>query len=292
MGIAYYGAKSGPTVFYLHGFPGCRFSGVFFDGPGKKLGARVIAVERPGIGISSPQPGRKPQDHANDIRELAEHLGLKSYGIIGVSGGGLYALACAYFLPEQQLTGVSIVCGMGPADIGIQGMNWSNWLCFKGLFYFPSLVRWLQTKVATALQSHSKEKTEEIVRDQLSRRTPNSYDWLGLWGKDAAVLADPDFVLLLLDFYREHYKQGVDGFMDDGRIFTSDPSFCLQDIRASLPIQMWYSRQDTNVPLRMGEAIAARLKSRPEFYIIEDETHLGLVLKYRHNALERLLEKM
>lgn len=103
MGYVLYGTQGGYSVFYLHGLPGCRLSGVFFDDPGKRLGARVIAVERPGIGISSPQPGREIKDHVSDIQELAEHQHIDSYGIIGVSGGGPYALACAYHLPEQQL---------------------------------------------------------------------------------------------------------------------------------------------------------------------------------------------
>jgi hypothetical protein len=151
VGIAYYGAQSGPAVFHLHGFPGSRLSGVFFDEPGKKLGARIIALERPAIGISSPQPGRNVLDHANDIREIAEHLNLQSSGIIGVSGGGPYALACAYSLPEENLKSLSIVGGMGPIDMDTKGMNWSNWLIFKGLMHLPAIVRWLQRNTVAVL---------------------------------------------------------------------------------------------------------------------------------------------
>ena len=287
LGVAYYGATSGSAVIYLHGYPGCRLSGgAFFDAPGKKLGARIIAVERPGIGNSSPQPGRKLLDHANDIRELAEHLNLQSYGIIGVSGGGPYALACAYSLPEEKLKSVSIIGGIGPIDVGTKGMNWSNWLIFKGLLHFPAIIRWLQTRVVAQLNDLSNEKIVKLVHSRLSKK---SNSWVS---PDLMTLKDPEFLTMMLDFYREHYKQGVDGNMEDGRVLISDWGFRLKDIRSSIPIQLWYSKKDTNVPFRMGEAIASRLSSRPDFFVNEDETHLNLVLKCSADALERLLEKL
>ena len=286
LGIAYYGAKNGPAVIYLHGYPGCRLSGgALFDALGKKLGARIIAVDRPGIGNSSPQPGRNLLDHANDIRELTEYLKLPSYSIIGVSGGGPYALACAYSLPEEQLKCVSILGGMGPIDLGTKGMNWSNWLIFKGLLHFPVVIRWLQNRVIALLNSLSNEKIVEQVRSRLSKK---SYSWVS---RDLVALRDPEFLTMTLDFYREHYKQGVDGHMEEGRLLTSDWGFRLENIRASVPIQLWYSKKDTNVPFRMGEAIASRLSSRPDFYVSEDQEHLTFILKYSADALERVLEE-
>lgn len=188
VGYALFRAETGPTVFYLHGFPGCRLSGSLFEGPAKQRGVRIVAIERPGIGISSPQPGRSALDHAEDIRQLAQHLEIKSYGIIGLSGGGLYALACAYALPEEQLKSVSVVVGMGPMDIGMKGMCLSNWLIFQGLLYFPALTRWIQSKVATALHSVPIEKYVEMT---MRRHGTLLYRWFGPTAKDAEYLEDP-----------------------------------------------------------------------------------------------------
>lgn len=288
VGYALFGAENGPTVFYLHGFPGCRLSGVFFDGPGKQHGARIVAVERPGIGISSPQPGRSALDHAEDVRQLAEHLEIKSYGIIGVSGGGLYALACAYALPQERLKSVSIVAGMGPNDIGLSGMSWANWLTFQGLSYCPGLVRWLQHKIANVLTTIPTEKLVDMYRRSSGTLL---YRWFGPNQKDAVYLEDPHFYASMLEFQKEHYKQGVEGFLEDGRVFVSDLGFRLEDIRASLPLQLWCGEQDTNVPLRIGRAVAGRLRCQPALYV-RDETHLSLVMKCRFMALERLLDNM
>ncbi|SPO07625.1 uncharacterized protein DNG_10320 [Cephalotrichum gorgonifer] len=290
IGFACFGAQSGPTIFYLHGFPGSRVSGRFFDEPAKKLGARIVAVERPGIGISSPQPGRKLLDHADDIRDLAEHLDIKSYGIIGLSGGGPYALACAYSLPEENLKSVSVVCGMGPIEMGTKGMSWSNWLMFNGLMYFPRLMRWFQNEVVKVLRRIPNEKIVDAATKKLSGES--SRGWFRGNPTDNRILSNPELLTVMLDSYREHYRQGADGFMEDGRVLTSDWGFRLEDIRSSIPIQLWYSRHDTNVPIQMGEAIAASLGSRPDFRVVQGETHLSLALKYTSDALERLLEKM
>lgn len=286
LSFALYGGQTGSAVFYLHGYPGCRLSGtLFFDKPGKELGARIIAVDRPGIGNSSPHPGRTFVDHANDIGELAEHLKLDSYGVIGVSGGGPYALACAYALPQDRLKGVSVIGGMGPIDIGTKGMNWGNWLTFMGLLYFPWIIRLLQRRVVAVLNKMPNEKIVDLVSSRLSSKSSR---WLT---PDLETLNDPALLNAMLDAYREHYKQGVDGHMEEGRVLTSDWGFRLENIRDDIPIQLWYGKNDSNVPLRMGEAIAARLNGRPDFFV-EEETHLNLVLKYSAQALERLLENM
>jgi hypothetical protein len=109
---------------------------------------------------------------------------------------------------------------------------------------------------------------------------------------DLDIMSDPMSLNMLLDFYREHYKQGIDGHMQEGRILTSDWGFRLEDIRSDLPIQLWYSKKDSNVPFQMGEVIAGRLGSRPKFFVKEQETHLKLVLRFAADALQRLVEKM
>jgi hypothetical protein len=121
LGYAQYGLLTGPAVFYLHGLPGSRMEGALFDAPVIKPLARIIAVDRPGYGLSSPQPNRTILDHAKDIEYLARHLNLDSYAVMGISGGGPYALACAAMLPADKLKAVLIICGMGPPEVGKKG---------------------------------------------------------------------------------------------------------------------------------------------------------------------------
>ncbi len=82
LGYAQYGLRTGRTVFYLHGLPGSRIEAAAFDAMAVKLGARIIAVDRPGIGWSSPLPERTILDHVKDIEHLAEFIELDSYGVL------------------------------------------------------------------------------------------------------------------------------------------------------------------------------------------------------------------
>lgn len=82
LGYAQYGAPTSRAVFYLHGLPGSRIEAAAFDEHGVKLGIRIVGVDRPGVGWSSPHPGRKILDHANDIEHLAKHLELEDYGVL------------------------------------------------------------------------------------------------------------------------------------------------------------------------------------------------------------------
>ena len=82
LGYAEYGSRTGRAIFFLHGWPGSRIEAVHLDGLGKKLGARIISVDRPGFGWSSPQPERTMLDHPKDIDHLATHLKLDHYGVM------------------------------------------------------------------------------------------------------------------------------------------------------------------------------------------------------------------
>lgn len=82
LGYAQYGSPTGRAILYLHGLPGSRVEAVQFDELAVRLGGRIIAADRPGIGWSSPQPNRTVLDHAKDIEHLAQHLELDVYGVL------------------------------------------------------------------------------------------------------------------------------------------------------------------------------------------------------------------
>ena len=82
LGYAQYGSQTGRSVFYVHGHPASRLEGAHLHDLGLKLGARIIAPDRPGIGWSSPQPDRTLLDYPKDLENLADHLKLESYGVL------------------------------------------------------------------------------------------------------------------------------------------------------------------------------------------------------------------
>ena len=107
------GDPKGPAVFVFHGTPGSRLEVSCDQVPIISSGVRFIAVDRPGYGHSTFQRGRRLADWASDVTRLADHLKIDGFSVIGVSGGGPHAAACARFISERVL-GAGIVSGVGP----------------------------------------------------------------------------------------------------------------------------------------------------------------------------------
>jgi pimeloyl-ACP methyl ester carboxylesterase len=112
--IAYeqFGHPRGEPVMFFHGMP---FSRLITPPTSPDLGVRVISLDRPGYGLSDVQPGRKLLDYCDDVRAVADHLGLLRFAVAGVSAGGAYALACARDLGDR-VTRAVVVAGVAHPD--------------------------------------------------------------------------------------------------------------------------------------------------------------------------------
>lgn len=90
LGYAQYGKPDGEPLFYFHGHPGSRLEGRFAHKAAAEAGFRVIALDRPGYGLSDFKPGRALKDWPEDVAEAADMLGLAKFSVAGASGGGPY----------------------------------------------------------------------------------------------------------------------------------------------------------------------------------------------------------
>lgn len=88
-------SSSATSLIFLHSFPSYRFEAVGLEPWAVKFSVRVISPDRPDLGLSTHDPRRKLVNHPIQIAQLTKHLGLKQYRVIGGSGGGPYAVACA-----------------------------------------------------------------------------------------------------------------------------------------------------------------------------------------------------
>src|SRR5271157_2358409 len=115
LGYTECGNPQGKPVFYFHGTPGSRIECNIFLEAANSIGARIIVADRPGFGLSDFQKGRRILDWPNDVAELADNLGIDRFAILGLSGGGPYAAACAFKIPER-LKAVAMVSSAYPYD--------------------------------------------------------------------------------------------------------------------------------------------------------------------------------
>ena len=284
LGYAQYGSLNGRAVFYLHGTPGARLEAAAYDQKAKDIGARIIGVDRPGLGWSSPHPGRKMLDHPKDIEHLAGHLGLDEYGVLGMSGGGPYALACAASLPASQLKAVAIGCGLGTPDMSRYGMRWQNYLGLRwGYRYVPSLCGWWFKSDAGARLDLNDTQRLKLMKQQFAKS--------GAHEKDVEAFKEEDLLRLMLRTAREYWGQGLDGVTQDGHVICTDWGFRVEDIRKDLPVRLWHGKLDVFVPPSHGEQVALRLGSKAHLRLV-DETHLTLFTDRRGDILEDLVKAM
>ena len=242
LGFAQYGDPKGKPLFYFHGWPASRLSAAYYDILANKLNIRIIAPDRPGFGLSDFQPNRTLLDWPDDVRVLADHLKIKKFAVMGVSGGGPYAAVCAYKIPER-LTNVGIVVGLGlisgPESVG--GLLWLSkvgWLTFQ----YP-LVR----KASAYLQYLNARYGLFAGLNRLA------------WGRaDRKLLDDASMSRRLSATGREGFRQGYKGPEFDLKLFTSDWGFDLKNIRAKT--YLWYGEKDQNASLAMGKHYASKIK--------------------------------
>ena len=112
---------TGLAVFWQHGIPSTGAPPEPLFASAAERGIRWVSHDRPGYGGSTPQPGRDVASAAADVASIADALGIGRFAVMGDSGGGPHALACAAVLPGLVL---ATVCMSGPAPFGAEGLDW------------------------------------------------------------------------------------------------------------------------------------------------------------------------
>ncbi|MCG6500466.1 alpha/beta fold hydrolase, partial [Kitasatospora sp. A2-31] len=115
------GDPRGRPVFLLHGTPGSRVGPHPRTSVLYRLGIRLVSFDRPGYGDSARLPGRRVSAAAADVRTIADELGIDRFAVLGRSGGGPHALACAALLPER-VTRVALLVSLAPRNAA--GLDW------------------------------------------------------------------------------------------------------------------------------------------------------------------------
>ena len=285
LGYADLGSRTGKPVIIQHGMACSRLDGLYYHSLGLELGARIIGIDRPGMGISTAQPDRTLYDSAKDVERLTDHLGLDSYSVIGISGGGPSTLACARYLPPEKLKAVAMVVALGPPDIGMKGARLLNRIGYPyGHLYCPAFVhRWFWRRDAIGrVELSDDERWEMLLESTKGMKLPE---------KDRLALENTEYYRIGLRATREGFAQGYEGSLLDGKLCCRPFTFQVDEIPESLPVRLWYGKQDVLVPPNHGVQLAKRLGSRAELRLL-DETHVSLTQDWRKEILEDLLKAM
>ncbi|MDH3692685.1 MAG: alpha/beta hydrolase [Gammaproteobacteria bacterium] len=263
MAYAEYGEPNGAPLFLFHGLPGSRLSwGLIPDKPFPP-GLRIVAPDRPGYGNSDPKLQCTLLGWVDDIAELADALKIEKFAVVGVSGGGPGALACAWKIPER-LTSVGVVACPAPTNAPqvFKGMSKTNRFFMKLAWRLP----WLSTLNVRLLAS-------------VIRRSPARYInamKYKVHDVDKVILARPEIQDMLIKDFAEALRGGAQGMASDMSANHGRPwGFPLNDIK--IKVLFWFCELDLSVPAAMGRYLSTTVPNC-EVTCVPDAGHLWILV--------------
>lgn len=270
------GDPRGKPALYCHGFPSSHREARLLEPAARTMGVRLITLDRPGYGASDVLRGRTIPTWAADCAFVLDRLGHERVGLIGVSGGGPFALACATAMPER-LDACTLICPLGPiyeaevlaampgpARVALGLVRRAPLL--SGLVYGPPvshlLARW--------------PVLVEQIRDGAAPRI------------DRTLLAEPRTRGIMNSSLRDALSRGAIGARQDIRLYTQPWGLSFAAIRT--PIDLWHGDIDGTVPVAHAHWYAQHLQDCTS-HILPGEGHFSLPLRHGEAILGQLVDR-
>ncbi|MEU8266781.1 alpha/beta hydrolase [Sphaerisporangium sp. NPDC049002] len=246
LAVTQLGDPSGTPVFFLHGTPGCRIGPLPKTASLFRQRIRLICFDRPGYGDSSRAEDRRVSDGAFQVKAVADELGLKRFAVVGRSGGGPHALACAALLPDRVTRAAALVT-LAPPDA--EDLDWFGDMAESNIQEYKAA-----ELGASHLADYLEPVTEEL--EQLPTRLIRGF-FHELPQSDRRIVANSVVRKSLSEGYVEALKISAGGWIDDGVAFRSAWGFDPADI--SIPVRLWHGEEDVFSPVRHTEWLAKRI---------------------------------
>jgi pimeloyl-ACP methyl ester carboxylesterase len=242
LAYAEWGDPSGRPVIGCHGSPSSRLERHVEDPTAlARWGVRFLVPDRPGFGRSDPQPGRRVLDFATDVGELVDSLGVDRFGVLSLSGGAAYALACASVFGDR-VDAVGVLGGAPPPDVP---WPWPRWV--------PGPVRAAAHRPSVAATLLQPVFAPIAMRPMLIPR----YLQLRLNAADRRVLGRPAVRQILGEAFTEGLRNGAAALAEDRALLFRPWGFPLTSVRQR--VHLWHGTQDWQVPVALGRVLSAML---------------------------------
>lgn len=258
---AAFGDPDGTPLFWFHGTPGGRKQiPPAAARRAKALGLKIVCIARPGVGKSSDHAYPSFRESAHDVAEVADDIGARRFGIVALSGGGPYALACGHELPHR-VHALAILGGVCP----VAGQDASE----GGLVALAARFNSILTPLRTPLSS--------LVQGLIGLIGPLSHPAYSQFAKvmpegDQRVFADPEIEAMFIRDLVAANRHGFRGLFNDVVLFGRPWGFALADV--DVPVRWWHGDADSLVSLEHARHAASRLPDC-ELVVRPGESHLG-----------------
>jgi pimeloyl-ACP methyl ester carboxylesterase len=201
-----------------------------------RLGVRLICFDRPGYGESDRLPGRRVADAAADVSAIADAFSIGRFAVVGRSGGGPHALACAALLAER-VTKTAVLVGVAPREA--EGLDWLDGMAESNLAEYEAVAQGYERLAAVTKATADAVRADPAsLLTQLHSQLPDS---------DRRVVADRGIRSLLLATYAEGLRISAHGWIDDDVAFHTPWGFDLAAV--SIPVLLWHGASDTISPV-------------------------------------------
>ena len=268
------GDPGGVPVIYLHGTPSSRLGAVSGHDAAVRQGLRLIAANRPGYG-AAPDVPTSLSSVADDTLALADALGLNRFAVLGVSGGGPYALACGALAPDRVVA-VGVVVGIGPWRLIDQpGTNPQDRAALE-LADAGDIEAALAAFRDSATEEYASmlKLDDDAMMDEFIRPVPE---------KERALFT-PQLRAVWAADLREALTS-YDGYARDNLAWGGDWDLDLAAV--SSPTWLWYGDEDRLVPADLGRWLHERI-AHSTLVIRPDCGHGGTIYPFWDDMLTTL----
>ncbi|AZG45663.1 alpha/beta fold hydrolase [Gordonia insulae] len=261
IGFAEFGSATGRAVFWLHGTPGARRQiPTEARAFAAENGVRIIGLDRPGVGSSTPYRYRDVAHFATDLEMVADSLGIAEFAVIGLSGGGPYALGVAHAFP-QRVVAAGILGGVAPT-VGPDAVA-------GGAMRIGQL--------AAPVLGVAGAPIGKVVSTVLSVARPVADPAISLYGRlspqgDRELLSRPEFRAMFLDDLLHGGSRRMAAPFADIVVFSNDWGFRVPEV--TVPVRWWHGDRDHIIPYAHGEQMVAMLPDA-KLFTMHGESHLG-----------------
>ncbi len=274
IGFAEFGSASGRAVVWLHGTPGARRQiPTEAREYAARNGIRLIGLDRPGVGSSTPHRYVNVAEFATDFTTVVDALGIDEFAIIGLSGGGPYALSVAHAMPDRVVA-AGILGGVaptiGPDAIGGGAMRFGSLLAPAVQVAGAPIGRVLSTFMGVA-----RPIAEPAIR-VYGRLSPQA---------DREILARPEFRAMFLDDLLFGGRRRMEAPFADVVVFAKDWGFRVPEV--SVPVRWWHGDHDHIIPYSHGDHMVTLLPDA-KLFSLPGESHLS-TLHMATDIIEELL---
>ena len=237
---------SGLTVLWHHGSPQTGALPDPLRAAAADRGIRLLSYGRPSYGGSSPHPGRSIGSAADDVAQIVDAIGIDRFAVMGASGGGPHALACAALLPDRVLAAVTLA---GPVP-------------------YTSDFDWYAGMVAPNGPRTAAEGREARARyaetEEFDENSFTAADYDALAGAWASLGADAG----------RAGRAGPDGLIDDDVALVSPWGFDVT--RIETPVLLVHGGEDRVIPVSHSDWLVRRLPAA-ELWFRPRDGHISVL---------------